>query len=272
MADMSTFLENACLNFYFNGIGYTKPTIWTSWGSAPPDESGTPSGEETAVARLNTITWPDATGGAAATTTNNNADVDFDTTGSGWSNQSITHALYWDAVTGGNLLAWTTLGTPLSVNDGEPIRVVASALTIDFPDDLTGSPTNVHLSDYLRETWLSHVFGVASIVAPAVMNCRLHDGDPSNTGTALEFSGGGYVPQVIDFGTPAPGPSGNFQMVQNTAQLTWVNLANTLIAQWTVHETSPGINFLARNDQVDSVVQVGDNATVAANTLTVAVD
>jgi hypothetical protein len=118
------YLENKALGHIFGGVPYTAPSLYVGLFTAPPDDTG--GGTEVAgngyVRVAATFT---ATGNVAA----NNVTVEWPTaTGPGWG--ALTHMAVFDALTGGNMLAWGDLTNPRTILAGDIARFTINQLTI----------------------------------------------------------------------------------------------------------------------------------------------
>ena len=155
MTAWSDFAENKLIDWFFRAqaIGITGATAAAGTGpanlyvalltAAPSDTgggteistSGTNYGRQTVVSGLTTWngTHGNTTGASSGTngTTSNANVITYGAPSSSWG--SITHAAVYDAVTGGNLIAWGALTTPKTVNNGDPAPTFAAgALTFQI--------------------------------------------------------------------------------------------------------------------------------------------
>jgi len=163
MSSMSNFLENALVDLILRGQTQTINGKTISWSAAPlyyvalyttlPDEAnaggvevsggsyarvgfgtGTPSAATAAslslMAGTQAAASTTASTGTGGQTSNNNA-VTFPAPTANWG--SIVGFGILDQPTGGNALFLTTLGTPKTVNNGDPAPAFnAGQLTITF--------------------------------------------------------------------------------------------------------------------------------------------
>jgi len=120
----TNFLENAVLGHVFGGTPYTPPSLYVGLFTATPSEAG--GGTE--VAGNSYVRMPAAftvSGNQAV----NTATVEWPTaSGSGWG--ALTQMAVFDALTGGNMLAWGDLTNPRTVLAGDIARFTAGQLTI----------------------------------------------------------------------------------------------------------------------------------------------
>jgi hypothetical protein len=141
---MSDYLENKLVDHIFRGLAYTMPTVLYVglYTSAPADAGGgtAVTGGDYARAQLDPSysnwkgTGAEVTNTASAGTggqTKNAATLTFPTPSANWG--TITHWGLFDHATAGNLLAWGSLTTPKTVNNGDPAPTFAvDALVFTF--------------------------------------------------------------------------------------------------------------------------------------------
>ena len=122
----SNYLETKVLDHVFGGTAYTAPTtLYLALHTANPDEDN--SGTEvtttgTAYVRK-AVTF--TTSGA---TTSNDAAVEFPTATANYG--TVTHCGVYDALTGGNLLAYAALTSSKVIETGDVFRVPTGDLDI----------------------------------------------------------------------------------------------------------------------------------------------
>jgi hypothetical protein len=128
MSSFSDYTENLVLTWLFTTSSATRPTAWYVglYTAAPSDTGGGTEVSGNAYARKVTGT---ISGSGTATTFTNAAAIEFaPASGGNWG--TIGWAGIFDAVSGGNLLAWAPLTTSRVINDGDVFRIPASSLTI----------------------------------------------------------------------------------------------------------------------------------------------
>jgi hypothetical protein len=132
---LSAYFENKALGLLFGQTAYTVPStvyvgLWTttlvqgSTGATAGEPSG---GAYARVAVTNsTANFPTPTVGSTA----NAALIQFPTAGASWG--TITHVGVTDSATpgAGNLLAYASLTSPVSVSAADTVVFAANALTI----------------------------------------------------------------------------------------------------------------------------------------------
>lgn len=154
MSAMSDFLENKLIDFLFRAqaLGITGGTAAAGTGpanlyvalltAAPSDTGGGTEVTGGSYARVTVASslanWAGtqsagsttASSGTGGTTSNNNA-ITFPAPSANWG--SVTHVAIYDASSSGNLLAWSALTTPKTVNNGDPApSFAAGALTFQI--------------------------------------------------------------------------------------------------------------------------------------------
>lgn len=125
MSGFSDYLENEIIDHVFAGAAYTAPaSLYIGlYISAPSDAGGGTEVSGGSYAR-ESVTFTTAASGA----TSNSANVEFATATANWG--TITHAAVFDAVSGGNMLAWGALTTSKTINNGDVFRIIANDFDI----------------------------------------------------------------------------------------------------------------------------------------------
>lgn len=120
----SNYLETELLDHVFANNAYTSPTtVYVSLHTANPDEDG--SGAEVSGGGYARQAGSFSVSGNTATTT---ADIEYATATAGYG--TVTHVGIYDAVTGGNLLAYAALTASKTITTGDVMRVPAGDLDI----------------------------------------------------------------------------------------------------------------------------------------------
>ena len=128
MSSFSDYTENLVLNYLFTTNAAVRPTAWYVglFTAAPSDPGGGTEVSDGGYARTATGT---ITVSGTATTATNSAAIEFAAaSGGNWG--TVTHAAIFDALSGGNMLAWAPLTTSRTINDGDVFRIPASSLTV----------------------------------------------------------------------------------------------------------------------------------------------
>ncbi len=120
----SNFLETEILDHVFGGAAYTAPTThYLALYTAAPGETG--GGTElsgNAYARQSVAFT------TTGNTTSNTAAVEYPTSTASWG--TVTHIGVFDALTGGNLMAYATLTVSKTIDSGDVFRVPTGDLDI----------------------------------------------------------------------------------------------------------------------------------------------
>jgi hypothetical protein len=146
MAAKSDYLENKIIDWLFRGQSYTPPaTLYFALLTTNTDDDGSPlvevSGGSYARAGVAaSLTNFAGTQGAGTTvastgntgTTSNNVAITFPAPTANWG--SVTGMAVYDAPTGGNMLIYTALTLPKTVNNGDAAPVF-SAAAFTYQDD-----------------------------------------------------------------------------------------------------------------------------------------
>jgi hypothetical protein len=122
----SNFLETELLDHVFANNAYTSPTtVYVSLHTANPDEDGSGAEVTTSGTGYARQAGSFSVSGNTATTT---ADIEYATATAGYG--TVTHVGIYDAVTGGNLLAYAALTASKTITTGDVFRVPAGDLDI----------------------------------------------------------------------------------------------------------------------------------------------
>lgn len=133
MGSYSTYLENKLLNHLFNKASYTIPTVHVALFTALSDAHGEAGSGGTEVsggsyARIATAgsDWTEATTGVL----DNATACEFTQATADWG--TVTHFALFDALTGGNMLAFGTLTASKAVNSGDTIKFSIGDLDVSL--------------------------------------------------------------------------------------------------------------------------------------------
>ena len=120
----TNYLETEILDHVFGGNAYTAPsTLYVGLYTAAPGETG--GGTElsgSGYARQS------AAFTVSGNTASNSANIEFPAATSNWG--TVTHAGIFDAVIGGNLIAYATLTSSKVVETGDILRFSSSQLQV----------------------------------------------------------------------------------------------------------------------------------------------
>ncbi len=122
----SNYLENKVLGHVFGAVAYTAPaTLYVGLFTSDPGETG--SGTEVSGGSYARQTVAFTVTGSQAS---NTAAVEFPTATASWG--TITYAAIYDAVSGGNLLAYGALTTSKTIDNGDVFRIPAGDFDINL--------------------------------------------------------------------------------------------------------------------------------------------
>jgi len=127
MAQMSDYLQDKLINHVFRNIAYAQPTnLYVALYSDDPTDADTGT-ELSGDGYARTAAVFDAPT-AGSGTTQNSADITFPAATADW--VTITHIGIRDAASGGNLLTFKALTTPVTVLDTNNFRIPTGQLTL----------------------------------------------------------------------------------------------------------------------------------------------
>lgn len=122
----SNYLENKVLLHVFGATAYTAPsTLYVALFTSDPGETGSGTEVSGGSYARQTIAFT-VTGNQAS----NTAAVEFPTATASWG--TITYAAIYDAVSGGNLLAYGALTTSKTIASGDVLRIPAGDFDINL--------------------------------------------------------------------------------------------------------------------------------------------
>lgn len=174
--------------------------------------------------------------------------------------ETLTDVSFWDSGTAGagNFLGTATLGSPATMNNGEPFTISAG---------LTQTISGTKFSDAVKHAILNAWAGLSTMTAYAAVYLSLHTGDPGSAGTSNPATETSRV--AITFGTAAASGA-----IANTATAAWSGMAGptaptTQSISWgALHSASSGGTFLFRDDLATArSISSGDGVTLAIGEL-----
>jgi hypothetical protein len=122
----SNYLENKVLGHVFGATPYTAPaTLYVGLFTSSPGETG--SGTEVSGGSYARQTIAFTVTGSQAS---NTAAVEFPTATASWG--TITFAAIYDALSGGNLLAYGALTTSKTIDNGDVFRIPTGDFDINL--------------------------------------------------------------------------------------------------------------------------------------------
>lgn len=130
MGSFTDHWENEILDHLFGKGSYTPPTIHVGLSTANPGDDGAglsePSGNGYARVSTSAADWNSASGGSLD---NANA-IEFPQATGNWG--TITHFALFDASTGGNMLAHSSLTQSKAITNGDTARFSAGDLDVSL--------------------------------------------------------------------------------------------------------------------------------------------
>ena len=122
----SNFLEHRVLGHVFGATPYTAPTtLYVGLFTSSPGETGSGTEVSGGSYARQTIAFT-VTGNQAS----NTAAVEFPTATASWG--TVTFAAIYDALSGGNLLAYGALTTSKTIDNGDVFRIPAGDFDINL--------------------------------------------------------------------------------------------------------------------------------------------
>ena len=134
----SDYTEQGLLNSYFGntsafGTLSSRPNIFVGLSSTAPNDAGANVTEPVgnAYARVATTPgdWNNAAAGDPSSVTNANAITFAEATGDWVGGANLTHAVFYDSLSGGNYLGAGPLAVPKPVTNGDTAEFAASDIT-----------------------------------------------------------------------------------------------------------------------------------------------
>lgn len=122
----SNYLENKVLLHVFGATAYTAPsTLYVALFTSDPGETGSGTEVSGGSYARQTIAFT-VTGNQAS----NTSAVEFPTATASWG--TVTYAAVYDALSGGNLLAYGALTTSKTIASGDVLRIPAGDFDINL--------------------------------------------------------------------------------------------------------------------------------------------
>lgn len=127
MAGISTYLANKLLDHSLRNVSFTPPTaVYVALYTSDPTAADTGTEVSGGGYARQQVTFNVASGGQIT----NNSDIIFPTATASWG--TITHIGIRDAATGGNLLYFSTLSIPKTIDAGDQLKIPAGQLVINM--------------------------------------------------------------------------------------------------------------------------------------------
>ncbi len=120
MGEFANYWENKVLNHIFGKGNYSPPTIYLALLTDAPTDDGSglaePIGNAYSRVQTSASDWNQASGGSVV----NSEDITFPQASGSWG--TITHFALFDAASGGNLLAYGALSTPIVISEFDAVQ------------------------------------------------------------------------------------------------------------------------------------------------------
>lgn len=180
---ISNYLENAILNHILKNTAYSQPTnLYIALSTTDAGESGTTITEP--VGNNYTRALCNAWNTASNRQIKNTNQVTFNTASGSWG--TIQYWAIFDAITGGNMLAYGSFTTGKAIVSGNTPFIAAQEIIISVN---TGGMTN-----YLANAVLNHVFKNTPLSQFTNLYVGLSTSNPTDTGSLTgEPTGNGYA-------------------------------------------------------------------------------
>ena len=122
----SNYLENKVLGHVFGAVPYTAPaTLYVGLYTSDPGEGNTGTEVSGGSYARQTIAFTVTDNQAS-----NTAAVEFPTASASWG--TVTYAAIFDAVSGGNMMAYGALTTSKTIASGDVLRIPAGDFDINL--------------------------------------------------------------------------------------------------------------------------------------------
>jgi hypothetical protein len=122
----SNYLENKVLGHVFGAVPYTAPaTLYVGLYTSDPGEANTGTEVSGGSYARQTIAFTVTDNQAS-----NTAAVEFPTASASWG--TVTYAAVFDAVSGGNMMAYGALTTSKTIASGDVLRIPAGDFDINL--------------------------------------------------------------------------------------------------------------------------------------------
>lgn len=205
MGALSDFAAAGMQNLTLRGESFASPaTVYLGWFTSPPMPDGTADQVTGGGHTRQAITFGAAVGGTIDQDTPvvwSTFHADTDHMLAGWG--------IWDAVSGGNLIAYGRIPSTL-VRAGASFSVTSISVASD----------DRAMSDVLANAWLDHLLGGVAYSPPSTVWLGHFTETPTATDPGTEVVDDGYFRRAADWTTAATGLSA----LDNTP--TWNPLAN----------------------------------------------
>lgn len=249
MGSLSDYIENKILDHLLRNTAYTQLShLYVGLSTVDPTDDGSglaePSGN--GYSRVEVDDWDDASGRHIQ----NSGLISFPEATGDWG--TITHFAVFDALTGGNMIAYGTLSTFKDVDDGGSVYFEAGRINITVS---AGGLSDAYANKVLDHLFLNTALAQPTNIYAAFSAVTIEDSD---TGSTITEPGGNYARTLHSVYDAASGGAS-----ENTGVITWSNAD----ADWgTITDFALLDALTAGNIIIHStldtpiVVGIGDNA------------
>lgn len=259
MGSLSNYAENVLLNHVLKGAAYTQPiALYAALSTADPGESGAGIAEPVGLGYSRKLCngW----GAASGSGISNDTDIDFPLSSGDWG--LIAYFAIYDAITGGNILAYGPIAISRRVQQGDLVSFYSGDFSVKWDSSC--------ISTYLANALLDHLFKNSEYIQPSLLCVALSTANPLADGSGMAEPAGDNYSRVtcILWSVATAGISSNSaDIVFPTASGDWGTISHTAILD---AATSGNLLFFGA---VDSSLQVdGDIATFASGVLVISLD
>lgn len=272
MGSFADYLELKLLDHVLGGSDFSPPAslFLALFTAAPSDTGGGTEATGGSYARKeivnNTTNFPVAGISGSVTLKSNGVDITmFTASGSVSAGANMTHWGLFDALSGGNLLAWGSIDTPAPIGTGDTPTFATGALDIT----LGGAFGNT-----IRAALLDLAFGAVSYTRLATVYLALFTAPPGASGGGTEVSGGSYARKAIvnnstNFPAAASGSKSlNVTHVYDSATANWGTVTDGAI----MSAASGGHILWFKTLTSSRTVNSGQTFRIAATDLAVTLD
>jgi len=260
---ISNWLKLKLLDHVLKVEAYTVPSnIYIALFVGDPTDAGSGGAEVSGnnYGRIVMNSW-DA---AASRATKNTNQINFAEATGSWG--TVTHFAIYDAITGGNFLAYGDLTSPKAIGTGDNVYFVAGDIDIAFS---AGG-----ICDNLANKLLDHVFKTTSYTVESNLYIALYTSSPTDSGTSgTEVSGGSYARKVHNtWDTASNGATENTGAITfATATASWGTITHWLMLNHLSNAASSSNTLLWGTLDDSKAIGVDDVAVFADGALDITI-
>jgi len=264
MGSLTDFAENAILNHIFGNIAYTPATdIYVAFGSTTAIDDGTGFTEATYGSYARKIVL---FGAADSRSIVQSTKINFAKSTLG--NETYSYYALFDAVTGGNILAYGDLNNDINVVTNSTPSIAASEIVINVtPGSGTGMAT------YLADKTLDLMFNGTAYSSPSIyVGLTTTTISDASTGTSISDPTTNNYTRILysNWSTATTGTLNNTANIQfSVPSGTW----GTVVASSLTDAATVGNLLFYDNDNlVDQTIGFNDDVKFLATNFDVSID